>query len=185
MSWNGFTGLIRNQNNVTWRNFNVVDEIPDPDHDPAALPFLIAGAPDRARDFELQIVRNLPRDARLQLEVPLGLAAKLRRGRLWKVQIDRERRLALIDLPPLPRIDLGAVRLGAGARYRSRFVVHGSRGLRGGGHGIAVRQLFEKQEVGRVSWQFHVRTKAEPRRPQKSVSVEYREVVRNSNAAGV
>jgi hypothetical protein len=183
--WNGFTGLIRNQNNVTWRNFNVVDEIPDPDHDPAALPFLIAGAPDRARDFDLQIVRNLPRDARLQLEVPLGLAAKLRRGRLWKVQIDRERRLALIDLPPLPRIDLGAVRLGAGARYRSRFVVHGSRGLRGGGHGIAVRQLFEKQEVGRVSWQFHVRTKAEPRPPQKSVSVEYREVVRNSNAAGV
>lgn len=183
--WSGFTGLIRNQNNVTWRNFNVVDEIPDPDSDPAALPFVIAGAPDRAREFELQIVRNLPRDARLQLEVPLGLAAKLRRGRLWKIEIDRERRLALIDLPPLPRIDLGAVRLGADARYRSRFVVHGSPGLRGGGHGIAVRQLFEKQEVGRVSWQFHVRTKAEQPRQKKRVAVEYSDLVRDNRAAGV
>ncbi|HET7698372.1 MAG TPA: S8 family serine peptidase [Vicinamibacterales bacterium] len=183
--WDGFTGLIRNQNNVTWRNFNVVDAIPDPDGDPAALPFVIAGAPDRAREFELQIVRNLPRDARLQLEVPLGLAAKLRRGRLWKVAIDRERRMALIDLPPLPRIDLGALRLGTGARYRSRFVVHGSAGLRGGGHGIAVRQLFEKEEVGRVSWQFHVRSKADHHRPRKRVQVEYSDLVRNNRVAGV
>jgi serine protease len=181
--WNGFMGMIRNQNNVTWRNFNVVDEIPDPNADPAVLPFVILGAPDRARDFELQILRNVPRDARVRLEVPLGLAAKLKRGRLWKVEVDRKRRCAIIDLPPLPRIDLGALRFGAGARYPSRFIVHGSAAMRGGGHGLAVRQLFEKEEVGRVTWQFHVRAKDTPHKPKRSVVVEYSDIV--TDAEGV
>lgn len=177
--WNGFTGMIANQNNVTWRNFNVVDEIPDPDADPAALPFLILGAPDRSREFELQIVRSLPRDARVRLEVPLGLAAKLKRGRLWKFEVDRRRRCTIIDLPPLPRLDLGTIRLGAGARYPSRFLVHGSVGMRGGGHGLAIRQLFEKQEVGRVSWQFHLRTKEERRERKGSVEPDYSDIVKD------
>ena len=183
--WNGFLGLIRNQNNVTWRNFNVVDEIPDPDSDPSALAFVIAGAPDGAREFRLEILRHLPRDARLQLEVPLGLAAKLRRGRLWTVAVNRERRTAIIDLPPLPRLDLGAIRLGAGARYRSRFIVHGSRSLKAGGHGVAVRQLFEKEEVGRVSWQFHVRTRKGKKEPERPVVVDYRDVVKDANVKTV
>ena len=115
--WNGFIAFIRNENNVTWRNFNVVDELPDPSGDPSVLPFLIAGAPDEARVFDLQILRDLPRAARVRLQVPFGLAAKLRRGRLWKMEVDRKQRFAVFDLPPLPRIDLGAIRLGAGARY--------------------------------------------------------------------
>ena len=176
--WNGFTGMIRNQNNVTWRNFNVVDEIPDPDADPAVLPFVIVGAPDRAREFELQILRNLPRDARVRLEVPLGLVAKLTRGRLLKVEVDRKRRCAIIDLPPLPRLDLGNIRLGAAARYPSRFIVHGSASMRGGGHGLAVRQVFEKDEVGRVSWQFHVRTKGERRERERRAAPERSAVVK-------
>lgn len=49
------------------------------------------------------------------------------------------------------------VRLGAGARYRSRFLVRGSKGMEQGGHSIAIRQLFEGEEVGRVTWQFHRR----------------------------
>jgi serine protease len=179
--WNGFLGMVRNQNNVTWRNFNVVDEIPDPTGDPTALPFLIVGAPDRAREFEMQIFRNVPRDARVRLEVPLGLAAKLKRGRLWPMEIDRKRRCAIIDLPPLPRLDLGTIRLGAGARYPSRFIVHGSPAMRGGGHGIAIRQAFEKEEVGRVSWHFHVRVGAEKhQRKQRVAAVGSRDSVKES-----
>ena len=174
--WNGFTGLIRNQNNVTWRNFNVVDELPDPSGDPSVLPFLVAGAPDAARAFELQILRDLPRAARVRLQVPLGLAAKLRRGRLWKVEVDRKGRYAVLDLPPLPRIDLGAIRLGAGARYPSRFLLYGTKGMERGGHGLAIRQLFEKQEVGRVSWQFHVRRKEEQRERKRSTVAAYRPI---------
>ena len=177
--WNGFTALIRNQNNVTWRNFNVVDELPDPSGDPSVLPFLIAGAPDEARVFDLQILRDLPRAARVRLQVPFGLAAKLRRGRLWKMEVDRKQRFAVFDLPPLPRIDLGAIRLGAGARYPSRLIVHGAKGMERGGHGLAIRQVFEKAEVGRVSWQFHVRKEEEQRRRKRASVTAYKPVMKD------
>ena len=177
--WNGFTALIRNQNNITWRNFNVVDELPDPSGDPSVLPFLIAGAPDEARVFDLQILRDLPRAARVRLQVPFGLAAKLRRGRLWKMEVDRKQQFAVFDLPPLPRIDLGAIRLGAGARYPSRLIVHGAKGMERGGHGLAIRQVFEKAEVGRVTWQFHVRKEEEQRRRKRASVTEYKPVMKD------
>lgn len=181
--WNGFTALIRNQNNVTWRNFNVIDEIPDPGGDPAVLPFLIAGAPDRARIFSLEVFRNLPRDAKVQLQIPLGLVAKLRHGRLWKMQVDRKRRFALLEIPPLPRLEIGTIRLGARAKYPARFLVHGVAGMEKGGHGIAIRQLFEKEEVGRVTWQFHVRNRADRRERARRASPEYSPLLRELQPA--
>ena len=105
--------------------------------------------------------------------MPLGIAAKLKRGRLWKVEVNRERRTAIIDLPPLPRLDLGAIRLGARARYPSRLIVHGSDALRAGGHGVGIRQLYEQEEVGRVSWQFHVRTKKDKPDRERPAVVDY------------
>ena len=48
LNWTNFNNFIRNNNNVTWRNFNVVDN--DPSLDPqapkgfVALPFLVPGA---------------------------------------------------------------------------------------------------------------------------------------------
>jgi hypothetical protein len=171
--WAGFQGLIRNQNNVTWRNFNVVDEIPDPAGDPAVFPFVIAGAPDESRMFQLEIMRNLPSGAEVMLQLPLALATKLLRGRLWKAEIDRERRFALVHLPALSRIDLGTIRLGRMARYPVRFIVRGAKGMEKGGHGIAIRQLYEKQEVGRVSWVFHVRKPQEKPKRQRHATPEY------------
>jgi serine protease len=32
--WNAFVSLVRNQNNVTWRNFDVIDVLPEPNADP-------------------------------------------------------------------------------------------------------------------------------------------------------
>ena len=171
--WAGFQALIRNQNNVTWRNFNVVDEIPDPSGDPAIFPFVIAGAPDRARVFQFELLQNLPRGAEVMLQLPLGLATKLLRGRLWKTEIDRERRFALLRLPALPRIDLGAIRLGRMARYPVRLIVRAAKGMEKGGHGISIRQLHEKQEVGRVSWVFHVRKPQEKPKRRRYVTPEY------------
>lgn len=155
--WDEFRSFIRNHNNVTWRNFNVVDNIPGPSGDPVELPFLIAGAPDHARIFDLEILLNLPRGAEVWLEVPLILAGKLTRGRLLLTKIDRKEQFTRLRLPAQPRIPLCGVRLAACGRYRSRFYVRGAKGMERGGHSIAIRQLFEGEEVGRVTWQFHRR----------------------------
>ncbi len=157
LDWDDFRAFIRNHNNVTWRNFNVINDIPDPSGDPAEFPFLIAGAPDRARVFDLEIIRRLPRESKVWLEVPLALAGKLTEGRLWQTKIDRKRQVVRLRLPSQPRIPLCGVRLAAGARYASRFLVQGAKGMEQGGHSIAIRQIFEGEEVGRVTWQFHPR----------------------------
>ena len=73
--WDNFGAFIRANNNVTWRNFNVVDSEPDPAADPegfVALPFIFPGAPDKARRFSLELVAKLPADSRVILEVPLA-----------------------------------------------------------------------------------------------------------------
>ena len=67
LNWTNFQTFIRENNNVTWRNFNVVDTIRRPDADPAgfvALPFLVAGAPDEAREFAVELAAGCPGSAR-------------------------------------------------------------------------------------------------------------------------
>jgi hypothetical protein len=39
--WNAFVNLVRGQNNVTWRNFDVLDVLADPKADPMVLAFLV------------------------------------------------------------------------------------------------------------------------------------------------
>ena len=51
--WNGFRNLIRNHNNVTWRNFDVTT-VPHS----ATIDFQVTGAPDRRRVFDLEIIQR-------------------------------------------------------------------------------------------------------------------------------
>ena len=159
--WNGFRDYIRNHNNVTWRNFNVVDALPDPSGDPAEFPFLIAGSPDRSRIFDLEIFQKFPPGAELWLEVPMALARKLTRGKLWPIKVDEKRKLARMRLPSERTISFCGVRLAGKGRYPSRFLVRGAKGMERGGHQFGIRQIYDDQEVGRVTWQFHRRREEE------------------------
>jgi hypothetical protein len=155
--WDGFLNFIRNLNNVTWRNFNVVDLDPSVAGDPAEMPFIIAGAPDRPRVFDLEIVQHLGKGARVWLEVPMGLAKQFFEGRRWKYDIDRQNRTVRLLLPAAPRLYLPEMRFGKAARIKARFIVEGIKKNVQRGNWIAIRQLFEQEEVGRVTWQFNNR----------------------------
>jgi len=155
--WDGFLNFIRNLNNVTWRNFNVVDLDPSVGGDPAEMPFIIAGAPDRPRVFDIEIVQHLNKGARVWLEVPMGLAKQFFEGRRWKYDIDRKNRTVRLLLPAAPRLYLPEMRFGKAARIKARFIVEGIKKNVQRGNWIAIRQLFEQEEVGRVTWQFHNR----------------------------
>lgn len=81
LDWDNFTTFIRNNNNVTWRNFNIVDNVPPPRTKPldyVPLPFLAAGAPDKARRMRLEIVMRLPARAEAVLELPSEFAELIR-----------------------------------------------------------------------------------------------------------
>ncbi len=157
--WNAFINLVRAQNNVTWRNFNVVDVLPDPNADPAVLDFIVAGSPDAARLFDLEIQQHLPEGVRVDLEVPKALLAVLPKVGFASRKLDNRSARARLALPFVRGIPLCSVRLGAGARHRCRLLVHGAPALARGLHRLAIRQVFDGIEVGRVTWGLRVRKK--------------------------
>lgn len=157
MDWKDFLSFIRDLNNVTWRNFNVVDLDLIGDGSAAEMPFMMAGAPDRRRVFDIEIMQQMQDGARVWLEVPLGYAKPFHEGRRWNVDIDRESRTAKMLLPAVPRLIIPDVWFTERARVRARLVVEGARRGVQPGNWIAVRQVYEREEVGRATWQFHSR----------------------------
>lgn len=102
LNWNNFRAFIRNNNNVTWRNFNVEDNDPDV-NDPSvpegfkALQFLAPGAPDKGRFMALELAAKLPRGAKLLIEMPLVFFDLVNeRHQFGRVKIDKERGVAYV-----------------------------------------------------------------------------------------
>lgn len=149
--WDGFTDIIANNNNVTWRNFNVIDVVADPQADPIELPFLLAGAPGQDRLFDLDIAVHLPEDARLFLMLPPAAAAGL--PGQWRERVRRggEEEMVL-EVPRLRSNAMCGVRLHADALHESRFVVRPSKGMAAGLSTVEIRQFDGDLQVGGVKW---------------------------------
>ena len=75
-SFGQFVTYITNNNNVVWRNFEVVAGPPSAGPPPNfyELDFLIPGAFDTSRRFELEAIGRLPERSRAMLDVPSWLA---------------------------------------------------------------------------------------------------------------
>jgi serine protease len=152
--WNAFQDMIRNHNNVTWRNFNVENELPDTPDSAPSFDFRMTGAEDRARAFDFEVERRLPVDADLILEGPYELLALLRGDNQWKLSRDGRKGNGRLHLPALPRITLNGITLPRSARIACRFRIRPGKGAVVYGHGVSIRQLYKRQEVGRITWQF-------------------------------
>lgn len=156
MNFDNFRAFIRNNNNVTWRNFNVVNHTPDPTDPSVALPFLIAGAPDRRVHMAFEIIAALPEGAKLWLEAPLTLLRALKvREPIKPVKGSKE--MGRIACLPHGRHRLGAMVFPARFRARPRLIVElPKEARRYSGYQVVARQLLVEQdreeEVGRVTW---------------------------------
>jgi serine protease len=168
--WAGFQAYIRNNNNVTWRNFNVVDVLPDPSADPVEAKFMIVGAPDRARIFDLEITQQLPKGMRIWLELPLALYAPFRRAGIVEAKFDKKAQRVRVLLPSVRSLSIRNLRLGPSEQHRSKFLFPGAKELEQGLHTVAIRQLYRREEVGRVTWGLRASRKGGERtekRPQR------------------
>jgi len=155
--WDGFLRFMRNNNNVACRNFNVINELADS----LALEFSVTGAPDTIRSFDLEIIQRLPSDANVVFEAPLALFTLVDPSSSLTADIDRKRQVASITLPHLSSVPIEDIQLSSGAEHRCRLILTNVEGITSG-HSVAVRQIFEGQEVGRVTW-FVQRTAPGPR----------------------
>lgn len=153
IDFENFRSFIRSNNNVTWRNFNVVDNEPDPDADPSgfvAMAFLAPGAPDRARRMRLEVAARLPKGSRALLEMPIAMFDMMRDRQPAK--IDKKRQVALVPVNPHGRVMLGEMLFTAKSRARLRLLVQIPKDRRRMAYEVLVRQMYKDEEVGRITW---------------------------------
>lgn len=164
--WDNFRAFIRNNNNVTWRNFNVVDLNPA---DPfVALSFIVPGAFDKARKFLVEIDGKLPIGSRVMLEVPKSWARTpnmMRRDVELTKGIKKLNRHVLIPLNPFGVNRLPNLRIPAKTQTKVKMYVHIPKKYRQNHYEIFARQLEDKLELGRVTWR--IGPKTEPKKPCK------------------
>jgi serine protease len=155
--WATFQRFIRENNNVTWRNFNVVSSAPPAGGSAppgfVALPFLAVGAPKVGALMQLDVHARLPKGSRLMVAAPEHLLDALRIPQGQRIR-DRkaERRTARVPLNPHGRSDLGHAFFTAGVRHRLELLVAIPERQRDREFDVVVRQLHEGAEVGRVTW---------------------------------
>jgi serine protease len=152
VNFDNFRTFIRNNNNATWRNFNVVNTVPDPADPGVLMPFLVGGALDRALAMGLDVVARLPEGARLTLEAP---ACLLERLGFSVGQMERDKDVARIPLRPHGRQSLGVIRFPAKFKARLRLIVElPKEAQEQTGHSVTVRQYLKEtgEELGRVTW---------------------------------
>lgn len=147
--WDNYLRFIRENNNVTWRNFQVVDNVPNAGGF-VPLAFLAPGAPDQARVMRLEIVAQLPEGSRAFVEAPISMYRRMRGNDL--VKIDKRRGIALIPINPHGEHSLGDMLFEARSETRLQLLIQIPPEYRSMGYQVFVRQLYEGQEVGRVTW---------------------------------
>ncbi len=150
--WDDFYNLIRNHNNVTWRNFNVEDNLPDTPSSPAVYPFKIANAPDKRRQFDIQIFQQLPSDVELWIEIPTKMQGLLKGIEFLEMKVDKNRNHVQLKLPKLRCFQFNSVMLPAKARLSCKFILKGSKSLKKGTHYFGIHQLYNGVEVGGITW---------------------------------
>jgi hypothetical protein len=154
LDWDNFQTFIRANNNVTWRNFNVVNNTPPSQASPPGyvpMEFIMAGAPDKARPMQLEIVGHLPKGAEAVLEMPKDFTQRFRRLPS-EIKGARRRGVVHVRINPWGRTRFETFEVPARAQIPLRLLVSIPKEMHEDAFEIYASQLFEGEEVGRVTW---------------------------------
>ncbi|MEO8333530.1 MAG: S8 family serine peptidase [bacterium] len=166
LAWNRFLELVKGNNNIAWRNFNVIDPLLEAVGDWIHLPFLLRGAPDRARVFSVQVDVHSVHASLLWLDMPEMAVAQFCDASPHLVDAnDVAQQLTgapfapaddamMIDLANEPGLEKRSILLDCNAEHRCALRIrlpleHSETMAR-----ITFRQFFDDVEVGRLTWSF-------------------------------
>lgn len=145
---------MRNNNNIAWRNFNVIPA--PPSAGPRGFhifPFDIPGAFDAPRRFNIKVLGSLPATSSVLCKLPLTLARALKIT-LEENQIQNGN--AMIPLLPFAQRSIGEVILPVGslAKCELHIRVPLETYKLNGQFDFAIAQEWEGLEVGRLTYHF-------------------------------
>jgi serine protease len=162
--WNQYVTYVRNNNNVAWRNFDITQPPSDTESEHQ---FGIAGAFDTSRRFSLGSIGGLPKGSRVTITMPTWLAQGLR-PRHALAEYAKDGQSVTLPVRPQGEQHLGEVLLHKAVLADCMLRVHIPEERRCHSFEFAIRQLFEGEELGRLTWRFEGRD--EPKRKQRRVS---------------
>ena len=145
---------IRNNRRVAWRNLSVVAKGAPPDGGSFTppgymeFPFLAVGAADRDRFMGLEVISSLPRQAVVLLEFPSWMKAHVK---IPIVDIAPNRDVIIGRLSPTSSV-LGGLLFRQNIQIPLRLLIHLPDNAGKDDYRVAVRQLHNNAEVGRVTW---------------------------------
>lgn len=151
LTFDEFYDLIRSNNNITWKNFNVIPVLSNMVGSMRSINFLAPGAYDIDRLMQLEVVARLPEGAHLELEGASDFINAMVKG-----QFEKNMSADKMKLPLSPH-----------GVNRFREIVFLAKSLnplqlqvtlpkehRRGAYEIFVRHLYKGEEIGRITWQF-------------------------------
>ena len=173
VSFQDFENYIANNNNIAWHNFNV-DVV---GYSPKwgglhPLPFHITGAWDALHEFEFEIIAELPQGSRLALQTAKWIGRALRPGpERWEEFGDaatdpKHPRRVRIPLATRGGQKIGRVALPPNTAAPSHLLVHIPPEAHERAFDVAIRQLYNGREVGRITWRLAAQRKEGKSRSQ-------------------
>jgi hypothetical protein len=146
----------------------VVNNVPPANAEPpgyVALPFMAAGAPDRGRRMRLEIMPYLPAGAEIVLELTPEFAELLRvRPRPMPLEFKTKShgsRVVYVPINYCGCMQFPEVVFPAKARIPLRLLVRIPEAMRHHEFELYARQLYEDEEVGRITWRLVPNRKAD------------------------
>jgi serine protease len=153
-NWDGFLNFVSNNNNVSIRNFHVVDNTlnvgPLVDERPRLLPFIVTGALDRALMMGLDVEARLPSGSRVWLELPIPMYEAMQKYQ--PATIEEKAGTAKLPMDPQGRWSMGDIPFVAKSRSSLQLHVHIPERNRQHAYEIFASQTYKGEEVGRVTW---------------------------------
>jgi serine protease len=166
LSWSTYVRMIRDNNNIAWRNITIVDVLPDvnsipPPHGGTSgkqpfggvtrpLEVFVPGVGGPART-EIGIVTDLPESATISIEAPQAFARSLLQ-RPEGMEIDAERTVARFPVQRVGRPVFWRMLLKKGDRHKIRLHVNIPPTLRNRTYEIAVVHRCDDLEAGRFTF---------------------------------
>jgi serine protease len=152
-AWDLYQRFIRENNNVTWRNFDVVVYPLAPRN---LYIFHIAGMWSQAAPMWLEVVSRLPAEARLSLQVSdedwKVLSALKGLGPVESIEMEDRTKWLTIRLNPHGRSRTQEILFPREFRSRCRLLLDLPERIRKDSGEVSIRQYSQNQEVGRMTW---------------------------------
>lgn len=166
--WTTFQRFIRENNNITWRNFNIIEvpapvpapPAPDPDPLPVipkkdwkAIEFVSPGLPDQDKKMSLEVISKLPKEAILMLQAPAFWRKEFYRGNPF-VRFNKKKRTSLIPIRSRGKTLLSDILFRRNSVTTLKLYINlPDKYFKRNSYLVAVRQMLDGKEIGRVTWE--------------------------------